>query len=507
MHQGTEDVCTLRPACAEDEEIVYRWRNLPEIIELGLSRCAVGEEEHRIWFGETLRAVDRELFIIEVRGQAAGAVRYDFDMFGQAEISIYLVPPYAGHGFGTQVLAQSLPETFVKRRVNTIRATVRKGNERSLAFFRSLGFRDSETDPLSHTLVLEHPQVPHSRPWIDDQEIAAVVSVLNSRQLSQGPRVAELERLWCKVTQCRAAAAVGTGLGALRLALVALGVRPGSEVILPGYSCVALANAVLAIGGTPVCADVEVDSWTLSADDVQCKLTKRTKAIIAVHLFGYPADMQRLAAFEVPLIEDCAHGVGGTTDGTPFGSNAQLSVSSFYATKMLCSGEGGIVASQHEDLIDLIIQSRDYSDQGASAFHLNDKLTDIQAALAIAQLQKLDEILHRRQARAQRYHRLLTGLVEKGLIALPLDIPGRIWYRYPIRLKQHLAGRTSERMRAFGVSAELPVRDWRQRGSCDTHLPATMEAFERILSLPLYPDLSELEQRLVVSSLYSSLTS
>jgi perosamine synthetase len=236
-------------------------------------------------------------------------------------------------------------------------------------------------------------------------------------------------------------------------------------------------------------------------------LTKRTKAIIAVHLFGHPADIKKLAEFAVPVIEDCAHGIGGITDGVPFGSGTQVSVSSFYATKMLCAGEGGIVASQDQNLIALIMRSRDYSDQRASAFRLNDKLTDIQAALAISQLQKLSEILNRRQAVAQRYHTLLAGLVKKGLIVLPLDTPGRIWYRYAIRLKKDLAGNISQRMRVFRVSAELPVHDWRQPASADMHLPATAEAFERLLSLPLYPDLSELEQCLVVSSLCSALTS
>jgi perosamine synthetase len=503
----SETICTLRPACAEDEEIIYKWRNLPEIVERGLHRSGVGREEHRIWYGQTLRASDRELFIIIVQGQPAGAVRYDFDLSGQAEISIYLVPPYTGHGFGTQALEQSLPETFVRRRLHTIRATVRNDNKRSLTFFRSLGFLDVETGPDSDTLLLKHPEVPHSRPWIGHQETDAVMSVLNSRQLSQGPRVAALERLWCEATHCKAAAAVGTGLGALRLALFALGVGPGSEVILPAYSCVALANAVLALGATPVCADIQADDWTLSADDVKRKLTKRTKAIIAVHLFGHPADIKRLAALEVPVIEDCAHGIGGTAGGVPFGSGAQLSVGSFYATKMLCAGEGGMVASQHQNLIDLIIQSRDYSDQQASAFRLNDKLTDIQAALAIAQLQKLDEILELRQAVAQRYHTLLRGLVESGLIALPLDTPGRIWYRYAIQLKQHLASTIGEHMRQFRVRAELPVHDWWQPASGDMPLPATEDAFKHLLSLPLYPHLSELEQRLVVSSLCSVLTS
>src|SRR5579859_6947961 len=164
----SEDVCTLRPVCAADEEIIYQWRNLPEIVERGLNKSGVEREQHRIWFRESLRAVDRELFIIEVRGRAVGTVRYDFDSDRQAEISIYLIAPYTGQGFGTRALEQSLPETFVRRRVHTIRATVRKDNQRSLAFFRSLGFRDVETNPQSDTLVLEHPRVPHSRPWIEN---------------------------------------------------------------------------------------------------------------------------------------------------------------------------------------------------------------------------------------------------------------------------------------------------------------------------------------------------
>ena len=151
--------------------------------------------------------------------------------------------------------------------------------------------------------------------------------------------------------------------------------------------------------------------------------------------------------------------------------------------------------------IEHIVHSRDYSDQGASAFRLNDKLTDIQAALAITQVQKLDELLRRRQALAQQYDSLLASLVETDLIVLPLDTPGRIWYRYPIRLKQHFARTISERMRALGVSAELPVHDSGALQTCAGKLPAATEAFDRApVSFPLYPRPQRTGTNVVASS-------
>jgi len=339
--------------------------------------------------------------------------------------------------------------------------------------------------------------VPHSKPSLGLAESEAVKSVLASGHLTQGPVVHQFEASWCRHTMTAFAACTGSGLGALRLSLVALEVGAGDEVIVPAYSCVALLNAVLAVGATPVLADVTRDHWTIDAADVQRRMTRRTKAIVAVHLFGMPAELSSLG---LPVIEDCAHGIGGRCGGKPFGASGTLSLASFYGTKLLAGGEGGIVAGQDRLLIERVRRARDYGDQEANALHLNDKMTEIEAALVGAQLSRLPELLSRRAERAARYQATLSALADGGIVALPLDVPGRIWYRYPVRLLDHDALAVCQWMAAHGVRAEQPVWDLRTSRFWSQEFPVTAEAFDRLVSLPLYPDLIDAQQERVVET-------
>ena len=352
-----------------------------------------------------------------------------------------------------------------------------------------------ETQPNVNGII-----VPHSRPFVGLPEVQAISSVLMSHQLAQGYKVRELEQRWCEATGTRVSAAVGSGVAALRLALLALEVGPEDEVIVPAYSCVALFNAVLALGATPVPADVIPDYWTLAPDDVHRHLTRRTKAIIAVHLFGCPFAFAELAVFGLPIVEDCAHGIGGFSGDSPFGGIGTLSMSSFYATKMLVAGEGGIVAGYNPTLIDRVRQARDYGDQSPDGRHLNDKMTDIEASLALVQLSRLSDILARREDRARRYHSSLESLYRAKLVELPIDIPGRIWYRYAVRLTRHMATSVVEKMAAEGVRAEQPVWDLRRTKVWNDTFVNSSLAFDHIISLPLYPDLTELEQNRVCAA-------
>jgi dTDP-4-amino-4,6-dideoxygalactose transaminase len=287
------------------------------------------------------------------------------------------------------------------------------------------------------------------------------------------------------------------GVAALRLGLLALGVGPGDEVIVPAYSCAALLNAPLSLGATPILADVELDDWTLAVEDVESRISPRTRVIVAVNLFGMPASLGELGALGVPVVEDCAHGIGGRTSAGPFGSGSGMSMSSFYATKLLGAGEGGIVAARDPGLVECARRARDYGDQLPDGRHLNDKPTDIQAAIALAQLRRLDEILSLRAERAARYSATLALLVDRGLIVLPAEREGRIWYRYVLRLRHGSAPEVCARMAARGVRAEQPVWDLRACEQWRTELVRTAEAFEHVVSLPLYPDLTEAEQERV----------
>lgn len=497
----------VRPACAEDEQIFFRWRNEPWIVRGGASQRSVEKEEHHNWFQETLTRQQRELSVVEIDREPAGMVRYDWVDQAAAEISIYLLPAFCGKGYGRSVFFATAPDICARRGIRRLTARILAANVQSQEFFRRLGFRavESLSQPNLGHFQMDCGTVPHSRPSITERELTAVVAVLESGQISGGPKVQELEQRWCTVTGVSAASAVGSGLGALRLALLALDVGPGAEVIMPAYSCVALMNAGLALGATPVLADVIPDAWTLSVEDVRRRLTKRTKAIIAVHLFGAPAPVDILQSLGIPIVEDCAHGIGGNLNGRPFGWLGTLSIASFYATKMLAAGEGGIVAGKDPRHIECVCQARDYGDRPPDGRHLNDKMTDIEAALAITQLDRLPGLLAEREQRANQYADWLKPLADDGLLSLPPQLPGRIWYRYPVRLLRHMAPEIVSKMRARGVKAEQPVWDLRGTRLWSDKFAVTSMAFDCVLSLPLYPNLTEFEQRLACAALSRSL--
>jgi perosamine synthetase len=493
----------VRLARGEDEQTFLGWRNDPWIVRQGHSQREVSAEEHHAWFLDSLEGIVRELYIAEVEGVPAGMVRYDFTSAGSAEVSIYLMPDYIGRGYGSQLVHETAPRVFASRGVDSISARARQDNLRSQEFFLRLGFSQVETDGEAGLAVLrlQRPEVPHSRPWVGEREASQVADVVRSGQIAQGPKVLELERRWSEATRNEAAVAVGSGLAALRLGLLALGVTAGDEVVIPAYSCVALCNAVLALGATPVFADVLPELWTLSADDVARRLTPRTRAIIAVHQFGVPADLESLSRFDLPVVEDCAHGIGGLSSGVPFGAGGAVSMASFYATKMLAAGEGGILAGDDPAMIERAREARDYGDRPPDGRHLNDKMTDLEAAMALVQLDRLEEMLDRRAERALDYLRLLGPLAEDGLVVLPTSVEGRIWYRFAVQLTRHDAARISRDMWSRGVHAEQPVWDLRGTRFWDGELTVTSQAFDRVLSLPLYPDLSEFEQELACSAL------
>ena len=497
----------VRPACAGDEERLFLWRNEPWVVRRGTSQRGVGKEEHHAWFQETLARDKRELAIVEIAGVPAGMVRYDFRDEAEAGISIFLIPSFCGKGYGRRVFFSTAPDICVRRGIRRIVAAILADNERSQEFFRRLGFRPVEPSAQSNLRVFQIncATVEHSRTSITEKELSAVAAVLESGHIAKGPKVLELEKQWCQHTNTSHAAVVGSGLGALRLALLALGIGSGDEVLMPAYSCVALMNAVRALDATPVLADVMPDSWTISAEDVRRRLTSRTKAIIAVHLFGAPAAIDALQSFGLPVIEDCAHGIGGLFAGKPFGSIGMLNFASFSATKMLAAGEGGIVAGNDPDLINKIRRSRDYADQPPDGRHLNDKMTDVEAALALTQLSRLPEILGRRAERAHAYDEMLQELKQDGLIELPPATPRRIWYRYVVRLIRHVASAVTAGMASCRVKAEQPVWDLRHATRWDNTLGGSDLAFDRALSLPLYPDLTEFEQRMVCAALRKTL--
>jgi len=334
-----------------------------------------------------------------------------------------------------------------------------------------------------------------------------LLAVAGSGQLAQGPRVEEFERGVAALVSLTGGVAVHSGTAALELALLVLGVGQGDEVILPSYVCTAPWLAVVRVGGQPRIVDIESTTYAIDPDEARKALSPRTKAIIVPHMFGLPADLTRLRMLGVPLIEDCAQTLGATEAGRLVGSIGAVTICSFYATKLLCTGEGGMLLSSDRRLLDKGRVLRDYDEAPTldrSAF--NRKMTDLQAALGLSQLKQYKAFLDRRARIAAVYQ---EALAQTGL-TLPAIPPGRthIFYRYVVRP----LGGTSldsiiERLERRGVCCRRPVfRPLHRYLGLDGY-PVSEEAYRTALSIPIYPSLTDQEAARTTQALCEELAS
>ncbi|MBM4048881.1 MAG: DegT/DnrJ/EryC1/StrS family aminotransferase [Planctomycetes bacterium] len=331
--------------------------------------------------------------------------------------------------------------------------------------------------------------IPHSRLDIRAEEIEAVRRVVKSGQLAQGHGVERLEGVFAQRVGTRYAAATNSGTSALHLALMALGIGDGDEVVLPSYVCTAVLNAVQYVRAAPVLADID-ETYNLCPGDVTRRLSRRTKAVIAVHLFGVPADVKALARLQAPIIEDCAHALGAELDGMACGSFGKAGVFSFYATKMIAAGEGGMVVSNSKRVVDETKDLRTYDEREDYRVRFNYKMTDMAAALALSQLSRLDAFVRRRRDIAKRYD---DALKDAGMTARAGARRGHpSFFRYVVD---------------FGVAASKVIRLFEREDICARRpvyrplhhylrtapMPATDLAWQQAVSLPIYPSLTDQE--------------
>ncbi len=338
--------------------------------------------------------------------------------------------------------------------------------------------------------------IPHSRPSLDESDIRAVAATIKSGHLSQGRRVQDFEKRLAGFIGKKNAAATSSGTAALHLALLALDIKEQDEVIIPSFVCSAVLNAVHYTRATPVLVDIEPLTFNLSPDAVEKAATRRTKAIIVPHLFGCPAEIDRLTELGIPIIEDCAQAIGATFNGRKVGSIGLLSVFSFYATKMIASGEGGMVLSDSDSLISRIKDLRDYDNKNDYRLRYNYKMNDIQAALGLSQLGRLDEFIARRREIATLYFREFKNCH----FSLPLWKEERehIYFRFVVRTEEK-ASFYLEKLERKNVQARLPVHIplhvyLRLRG-----FPRTVAAWRESLSIPLYPSLKNEEIKKIIA--------
>ena len=346
--------------------------------------------------------------------------------------------------------------------------------------------------------------IPHSLPFVGKKELNACARVLARKQLSQSSEVAELERELAGIAGHRYGAAVSSGTAALYLALRSLGITEKDAVVIPSYSCTALLNAVNFIGASPLLADVDPDSGNLTPQTVKKVLRKKTGAIIVPHLFGYPADVAGIGRLGIPVIEDCAQCIGARINGRKVGSLSQLSIFSFYATKLIGAGEGGMVASSDTKIIERVMALREYDNRETYTPGFNFKLSEIQAAIARAQLEKLPAMIKKRRALAGHYQ---TSLQHLGpLIRLPFSpkagIVSPVFFRFVVRCGSgKMRDTIIKKMDAKGIGCRKPVFLPLHRYLGIRGFTGTDALYDRALSLPIHPDLGKKDIEYIVHHL------
>lgn len=352
--------------------------------------------------------------------------------------------------------------------------------------------------------------IPSVRPDIDDAEISAVADVLRSGMLAAGPRVAELEDRWARFVGTKHAIAVTNGTVAAMCVFAGLGFGPGDEVITVSHTFNATVSSILSVGARPVFVDIDPRTWTIDPSAIEAAITGNTRAICPVHLFGLPADMTSIAEIAerhgLQIVEDACQAHGATIAGRRVGSFGHGTFS-LYGTKNMTAGEGGLITTDDDGLADWL---RMYRNQGMrQRYHheilgFNYRMTDVAAAIALCQLDKLERNTARRQAVAARY--------DAGLADLPIRLPavpaGRthVYHQYTVDVGPD-RDRIVTALAADGVSSAIyyPVPVHRQPYvtslGIDADLPFTDAAAASTLSLPMFPGISPAEVDTVIAAL------
>lgn len=364
--------------------------------------------------------------------------------------------------------------------------------------------------------------IPYGRQWIDEEDIAAVVEVLRSDYLTTGPMVEKFEKKVADYVGAKYAVAIANGTAALHAACFAAGIKEGDEVITTPITFAASSNCVIYCGGTPVFADIDPDTYNIDPYDIERKITKKTKAIIAVHFTGQPCEMEHIhqiaRKYSLTVIEDAAHALGAEYHGKKVGSLSHMTIFSFHPVKHITTGEGGMIVTDDPKLYEQLKLFRTHGiTRETGLLKKNDgpwyyeqldlgynyRITDLQCALGCTQMEKLPEFLKRRKELAQKYDQ---SFKDCKMIQIPYQTMGmqNAWHLYVIRVKNGKRKEVFETLRTAGIGVNvhyIPVYQhpyYREHGYAEVCCPNAECYYEESISLPMYPGLSDEEQQYVI---------
>jgi perosamine synthetase len=348
--------------------------------------------------------------------------------------------------------------------------------------------------------------IPAAKPLIGDEERAAVDRVMRSGMLAQGPEVAAFEQEFSELVSGAHCVAVNSGTSALHLALIATGIGPGDEVLVPSFTFAASGNSVALAGATPVFVDIDPATFCIDAAAAETAVTERTRAIMPVHLYGHPADMDAVLALaarhDLQVVEDAAQAHAASWGGKPVGSFGAAGCFSFYPTKNMTSGEGGLVSTPSADIERMLRLLRNQGMERRyenEVIGFNTRMTDLHAAIGRVQLTKLPAWTEQRQANARFLDENLEGVVTPPVA----DGAVHVYHQYTVRVVDHDRDAFAAALVAAGVGSGVyyPVPTHRLPSFAqDLDLPHTEQAAREVLSLPVHPALGEADLTSIVEA-------
>ncbi|WP_167955984.1 UDP-4-amino-4,6-dideoxy-N-acetyl-beta-L-altrosamine transaminase [Anaerosporobacter faecicola] len=367
--------------------------------------------------------------------------------------------------------------------------------------------------------------IPYGHQSIDNEDIQAVVETLKSDFLTTGPKVAEFEKVVASYVGAKYAVAVSNGTAALHAACYAAGIGKGDEVITTPITFAASANCALYCGAKPVFADIDADTYNIDPEDIERKITKRTKAIIAVHFTGQPCDMDMIHKIarnhNLVVIEDGAHALGADYKGKKIGSLSDMTTFSFHPVKHITTGEGGMVVTNNKELYNRLILFRSHGitrdatllshNEGPWYYEqldlgYNYRITDIQCSLGISQMKKLDKFLLRRREVAKRYD---NAFADNKNIKIPYQLKecNNSYHLYTIQVLNYDRRQVFDKLRSIGIGVNvhyIPIYKfpyYRDNGYKDIICNNAENYYEHCISIPIFYGLTDKEQEFVIDNI------